>query len=265
MFTDSGRVKDAIELAHKLPVFSCKPDKSPATPRGFKDASRDAERIRAMWRYQPEALIGVPTGELSGFDVLDIDPRHGGDGWLAENATRVPETYTHRTRSSGLHLFFQHAERVRNSAARIAPGVDVRGDGGYVIWWPGSGGEVLGDAQPVPWPEWLLALVLAPPAPLLAPLAPAPRVALPADAGQRHRYAEGAIRRAVRAVASAGDGGRNDRLNTETFALARFVREGALTARDVADAMAQAALAAGLAPREVAATIASALEAGRAP
>jgi hypothetical protein len=35
-----------------------------------------------------------------------------------------------------LHFFFQHAPGLRCSRGLIAPGVDVRADGGYVIWWP---------------------------------------------------------------------------------------------------------------------------------
>jgi hypothetical protein len=59
-------------------------------------------------------------------DALDIDPRHGGDVWYAANLSRLPRTRTHQTRSGGLHILFDHADGVRSSAGKIAPGIDVR-------------------------------------------------------------------------------------------------------------------------------------------
>lgn len=68
-----------------LPCFPCRSDKRPTTLRGFKDATRDSDLLRELWRYHPGPLIGVPTGEVSGIDVLDIDPRHGGNNWFSEH------------------------------------------------------------------------------------------------------------------------------------------------------------------------------------
>src|SRR6516162_2696473 len=53
--------------------FPCKPDKSPATPNGFKDAACDHASIELLWRRYPAVLVGVATGEPSGIAVLDID------------------------------------------------------------------------------------------------------------------------------------------------------------------------------------------------
>ena len=147
----------ALELAGRgLPVFPCSADKNPVTRTGFKAATTDPAAVARMFRHPAAALIGVPTGEASGLDVLDIDPRHGGHAWLAANVRRLPETRTHRTRSGGRHLLFLADGRVRCSAGRIGPGVDVRGEAGYVIW-PGSPGYTVIDAAPVrPWPSWLL-------------------------------------------------------------------------------------------------------------
>jgi hypothetical protein len=151
-------------------------------------------------------------------------------------------------------LLFQHAEGVRNSAGKVAPGVDVRADGGFVIWWPATELPVENATIIAPWPAWLIPQGL-PPA--------AARMQAGFSAGKfGDRYTEAAIRRAVEHVASAGEGGRNDALNRETFALARFVRSGTMTAGDLAEAMATAGLSAGLPPREVQATLASALRAG---
>jgi hypothetical protein len=118
----------------QLPRFPCGPDKRPLVAGGFKAATTDPAQI-AVWRAQfPNCLWGVPTGAVSGFDVLDIDPE--GLGWFEANRHRFPATRVHRTPRGGLHLFFKHAPGLRCSRGRIAPGVDVRADGGYVIWWP---------------------------------------------------------------------------------------------------------------------------------
>lgn len=146
----------ALDLADQgLPVFPChRHDKSPAVTGGFQAATIDHAQIR-RWFAGTDHLIGVPTGAVSGIDAVDIDPRHGGDTWLA--GVRMPLTRTHDTRSGGAHFLFQHSPGMRCSVGRIAPGVDVRADGGYIIWWPCSL-----DEPPAPWPDWLLGAARAP-------------------------------------------------------------------------------------------------------
>ena len=168
----------ALELAGRgLPVFPVSTDKNPVTRTGFKAASTDPAAVRRMFRHPAAALIGLPTGQASGVDVLDIDPRHGGNEWLAENRHRLPATRTHRTRSGGLHYLFAHTDGVRNSAGRIAPGIDARGAGGYAIV-PCSPGYSVELAAPIAeWPSWLLVpgLVLPPaPVPSTVPIGSVP-------------------------------------------------------------------------------------------
>ena len=93
-----------------------------------------------MFQPWPLALIGFPTGAASGIDVLDIDP--DGLGWLEQHRPSLPLGCAWRTRRGGLHVAFRHADGVRNKAGKrhdaspgVAPGVDVRGDGGYGIAW----------------------------------------------------------------------------------------------------------------------------------
>ena len=133
-----------------LPCFPCGFDKRPLTPRGFKDASSDAETVEALWRHYPGPLIGVPTGESSGLAVIDIDPRHGGHEWLA--AQNLPVTRVHATRGGGSHFLFRHRQGLKCSIGRIASGVDIRAEGGYFIWWPAAGFGVLCNAPPTDWP-----------------------------------------------------------------------------------------------------------------
>jgi len=112
------------------------PGKHPRTPSGFKDATTDEGTVRDWWRQWPQANVGIAAGRASGIVVVDIDPRHGG---TLEALGDVPETARVQTGSGGWHLYFRYptAADVPNSTNKLAPGVDVRGEGGYVVA-PGS-------------------------------------------------------------------------------------------------------------------------------
>ena len=107
----------------------------------------------------------MPCGAASGIDILDIDPKHDGLAWWEKHQASVPTTRVHRTRSGGLHVLFRAYPSVRNSQSIIARGVDTRGVGGYMIYWPAHGCEVISAAPIVPWPAWLLELYLRKSAP----------------------------------------------------------------------------------------------------
>jgi hypothetical protein len=160
----------AAEYASRgLPVFPCKANKKPMTQSGFKDATTDAVQVERWWRASPFALVGMPTGEVSGFDVLDFDSKHGSiDDMLAELEAEHGRLGTLRVRtpSEGVHLYFQHDARVRIGAGRFRKGVDWRGAGGYVIA-PGSrlpdgrAYHVEVDGEPAPWPDTLVGVIAA--------------------------------------------------------------------------------------------------------
>jgi hypothetical protein len=166
----------ALAANSGLSVFPCGPAKRPAIKggNGFLDASTDPDRVREMWDAAGDAavLVGVPTGPASVFDVLDLDPRHGSDDWRAANIHRLPETRIHATPGlpkiptdavmPGEHWLFRHVDGVRNSASKrsLAPGVDVRGEGGYVCFPPSAGYRIVHRAVIAAWPDWLLPLVL---------------------------------------------------------------------------------------------------------
>jgi Bifunctional DNA primase/polymerase, N-terminal len=122
-----------------LAVFPCECDtKKPLTKHGFKDASTNPNHIANWWWRWPDALIGVPTGDR--FVVLDLDLQHReAREWFETNKDRLLATRTHHTRSGGRHLLFRPHPSLRNSAGKIAPHVDTRGAGGYIIWWPAEG------------------------------------------------------------------------------------------------------------------------------
>ena len=160
----------ALELAAQgYPVFPVRlcPDaclkcdicKTPACSHGFKDASRDPEQIRELWRRYPGGLIGVPTGEISGFDALDIDSvkRPKAIVWWFAHRRYIPQTRTHQTGSGGLHLLFKHHHQARTGNGRLGTGIDVKANGGYIVWWPAFGRRVYRDLPIIDWPNWLIA------------------------------------------------------------------------------------------------------------
>lgn len=155
-----------------MAVFPCHPErKSPLVRRGFKDATTDQAQIRAWWGHWPLAVVGLPTGQKNGRWVLDIDVGgKGGDDSLYAlemEHGELPETPMAITASGGRHYHFRWpADRRVVTRTGVWPGIDVRGDGGYVIaprsvgtrgsWeWEGSAdpedGVELADA-----PDWLL-------------------------------------------------------------------------------------------------------------
>jgi hypothetical protein len=117
------------------------PGKHPRTKNGLKDASVAALQIQEWWSKWPEANIGIPTGSISGLLVVDVDNKNGkcgGDNLVALAAGHggMPSTLTAAT-GSGEHLFYIYPGMVvKNSAGKLADGVDVRGDGGYVVAAP---------------------------------------------------------------------------------------------------------------------------------
>jgi hypothetical protein len=117
-----------------MPVFALAPrGKKPAIARGFYSATTNPETIKRLWRIA-DRNIGIPTGSRSGFWVLDIDP--GGEdeiGGLEADHGPLPATRTVITPRGGRHMWFRYTGPVPSTAGRIAPHVDTRGDGGYVV------------------------------------------------------------------------------------------------------------------------------------
>jgi hypothetical protein len=165
-------IKDVVTLAENLchncsySVFPCRHDKKPACAHGFKDAVADPVLVRPLWQRHYGPLIGVACGDASGISILDVDIK-GDDarGWWFLNQRRLPATRTYRTRGGGLHVVFQHAPGVRNVQGEPVPGVDVRGEGGYVVWWFAAGHDCLDHSAPAPWPAWLSRFFWPPPKP----------------------------------------------------------------------------------------------------
>lgn len=124
----------AVEYARKgWKVHPLKPrKKEPNSPHGCHDAIADIEKIDKWWAEHPDDNIGLATGHS--FFVLDIDPE--GEQWFESND--LPETLQERTVRGGRHLIYALPANVtiRNSVGRLAPGVDIRGLGGYIVASP---------------------------------------------------------------------------------------------------------------------------------
>jgi hypothetical protein len=126
----------------------------------------DAPQANEWFQRWPDANIAVVTGAISGLVVLDLDPRHGADDSLARLVQMhgpLPETAEVLTGNGGRHLYFAHPGAILHDRGRLAPGIDLHGDGGYVVAPPsvhqsGKRYTWVRPAQycfPQPLPEWL--------------------------------------------------------------------------------------------------------------
>lgn len=137
------------------------------------DATTDQAIIKSWWHKTPDANVGIATGARSGIVVLDVDPRHGGDESLlaltSENG-KLPDTVESMTGSGGRHIIFAHpGVEIGNTSNNPAQGLDIRGDGGYIVappslhpngkkyeWEPSSKPS---QTELASMPSWLLSLL----------------------------------------------------------------------------------------------------------
>ena len=128
------------ELGYR--VFPCAPGtKKPLTQNGFHDASADPAQIEAWWSTWPNANVAMPT---EGMLVVDQDGRD--NSWLRDSPERqadlagAPMSLTPR---GGNHRIMRQppGKHWRCSTGKLAPHVDVRADGGYVVLPPSVTGD----------------------------------------------------------------------------------------------------------------------------
>lgn len=131
-------LNDALCYASRgWPIFPCRRrGKEPLVSGGFKAATTDPATVRAWWRRWPDANIGLATGRPSGVVVLDVDPRNGGDEALLA-LPPLPATVECLTGGGGRHVYFRWPGfEVRCRSNAFGPGLDMKGDGGYVLLPP---------------------------------------------------------------------------------------------------------------------------------
>src|SRR5262245_2366692 len=227
-----------------ISIFPCRVNKAPYTNRGCKDATRNKAKIRTWWERWPTAMIGMPTGTASGIDVLDIDNKPAANGFASLPAGwdwQEKSSIIVRTISGGAHLYYASTGTVRNSKGAadtgIAPGLDTRGEGGYVILPPSRNGHgayrfVRGNLESrgtLPsWPTDLPPIRTASNRRRSAP--PPPQPESPPSPGSSAATSSPAASAELDEVcadmAATAEGARNDTLNKFSFAMGQLIAVG---------------------------------------
>ncbi|GAX53103.1 bifunctional DNA primase/polymerase [Streptomyces olivochromogenes] len=231
-------------------------------------ATTDPDRIRTTWGTDA-FNVGIATGP-SGLLVVDLDmPKDNINGEAPDGAATfaalcertghaVPDTYRTRTASGGQHLYFAAPSGVRlaNTAGTVAPLVDTRAWGGYVVAagsiTPAGPYETVSGPVAASLPSWLLSILKPAPRPVQAPSVPV--------TVQSRRYADTALGNEVRNVSGAQLGQREARLFRAARAMGRFIAWGNLPRHEVEQALQKAGEAVGLPPSQCRATLRSALD-----
>lgn len=206
-------------------------EKTPLTPNGFKGATRFPRIIERWWSDWPDAAVGLPTGEKTGFFALDIDNKPGGANgfdWLAEMEAEhgpLPDTARVTSPNGGLHIYFKYVVGTRNRGA-LGAGVDIRSEGGYVL----AAGSTMANGRSYKWetdtreiadaPAWLLDLLLPKSAPA--------HTQYSLSAATNNAYVDAAVDRELADLAGAPMGTRNNALNDAAFSIGTIVGAGAL-------------------------------------
>ncbi|MCA1365829.1 DUF3631 domain-containing protein [Bradyrhizobium sp. BRP14] len=232
-------------------IFPAGTDKKPLVRAWQTKATLDPDAVRTWWSKWPDAMVALPTGADNDLYVVDLDRKPWCDGVAIYDLFQSDDDGAPlvRTASGGVHRYYKFNSSLRpdlgkldlgNTASKIAPCVDTRGQGGYVIA-AGSGayqyvnGLDIDDRKPIT--AWILGM-LAAGGPSYKPLL-----------------------KACETIYSAPEGTRNDVLNTEAFKLSKKSR---IPLDMVRTALGEAARAAGLDHYEIEATLDSAFGAGQA-
>jgi hypothetical protein len=209
--------------------------RQPAVKDWENRATTDPDRIRRCWTAD-RWNIGIATGP-SGLVVVDLDTAKDGDtepdgatalaALAAERGGPVPPTYTVTTPSGGRHLYYvaPAGVRLRNTQSHLAPHIDTRAGGGYVVG-PGSltaeGGYGLeDDSDPAELPAWLVQTCTEKPAAAFS----AP---VQIHSGDTTAYGSAALRGEAERIRNATPGTHNQVLSSAAYTLGRKVGAGIL-------------------------------------
>jgi hypothetical protein len=256
----------SIEYGHGLGwSFTPLAGKRP-TLKGWQDRPRETLQEALAWATQGN--VGLRTGRASGVVIIDVD--QGAD----ISGLGLPRTVTVNTGGNGVHFYYRlNGTPLGNSTGRLGPHIDVKADGGQVVF-PGSVHPETGalytwaeghepwNVEITPLPAHILEQLRAPEKPesKAAPAAPVVHTGnVPAKA--RH-YAQTAMKLELHAVCTATEGSRNETLNKAAFSLGTLIGGGYLDRVEVEQALMAAGESVGLQPRELDTTIHSGLEAG---
>jgi len=228
----------AAVAAQGYPVFPCKfvgSGKKPCTPRGFYDATDHPDKAFELFMCHPTAaLIGVRCGVASMLVVVDVDPE--GRKWLQLHLRRLGNTRIHMTPRGGVHIVYQMplpptpmitCRQVCDGQRLLGKGVDIKGDGGYVIW-PGSPGYMIShDVPPAKMPAWLIRKLLRKPA-------------KPPEVPRETRPPMNRFERLLQVIENAKTGERNQRIFWTACRAGELVKQGFLTETEAINRVAAA-------------------------
>lgn len=200
------------------------------------DPMDDHERVECHWAAFPEDNIGIVT---TGLLVLDLDRKHGNDGveklrGLMASYGTLPGTRVHTTPSDGRHVFLRPSEPVPNRVG-VYPGIDVRGERGYVVAPPSSTSlgtyGVLADRPLAAAPRWVMDL-----------FGPRPTKARPLAVGPVATSAEawGRVQEQAQRLADAAEGVGNDTAARVSFMVGQYVGAGQVDRAEAEDELLQA-------------------------
>jgi putative DNA primase/helicase len=229
--------------------------------------SRERESIEQALEWAAAGNVGLRTGQASGIVVIDVDP----GGSVAE--LDLPRTVTAETGRGGRHYYFTISKPVRNSAGKLGEHIDVRGDGGQVVfvgsthpetgriynWLAGHGAREVELAE---LPEHVIELLEADKKRKQEAVQKQLSEHHAAAPDKANRFANFILRSEIHAVERAAEGRRNDMLNTAAYTIGRLIGSGYFTRTEVESPLLMAALEAGLDVREAERTIESGLTAG---
>ncbi len=240
-----------------LHVFPLQPNgKTPLTAHGLEDATTDPLTIETWWSRWPDANIAIRTGDVV---VVDEDRLGALDELAAEAHEQLPASGIVKT-GTGRHFYYRQPAdtRIRNTAGKLAPGIDTRGDGGYVVAPPSihpSGSVYAWEAEitDAVMPAWIVKiLTYTPPR--------QPMADIPFNGSTP--YGQRALEDELQAVATAPEGTRNDSLNRAAFALGQLVAGGEVDSFDAQRSLDAAAQSCGLPLNEARKTIQSGFTSG---
>ena len=248
----------------KVPHFALLPkdEAGKATWAPFQENPPARDQVAEWWTRAPEANVGIVTGEVSGIIVQDLD---GPEGLSTAHRNGIPVTPTSRT-GHGLHLIYRHpGHEVPNSSKRL-PGVDVRGDGGYIVAPPSvhpSGAvyqwQVTPDTALADAPDWFYAALDNSEWDWLQETLRSEARSISTPTGG---YWEKALANELQRLSTAVIGNRNNSLVQSAYRMGQIVAAGHLDEGEVEGKLYLVARAIGLDEGETRRTIQSGLRAG---
>lgn len=205
---------------------------------GLLDATTDKEVLQHM--FDNIGLnIAIRTGEISRLVVVDIDCHEGGPngyhalaelkskGMVLPKGTRGYGAGVVSTASGGLHIYYllPEAVKLKTSVSVIAPGIDIKAEGGSVVAAPSmtKAGYYRWRQLPdklLPAPAWLIERCKA------QPVEPRPEYRCMKPTDEIPTTVLATIQSRLEQIASAPKGQRNYTLNQHAFYLTRFIGKG---------------------------------------